>query len=102
MTARWHAPALWGAMLLFWGVVLAVWSASALQAAPLLLAGAGRAGDRSARGARAMDGGAAPGGRGHWRPSGLTLALLGIVAGLWLTLIGAAVVLAAIGMGLRP
>ena len=32
MTARWHAPALWGAMLLFSGVVLAVWSASALQA----------------------------------------------------------------------
>ena len=101
MTARWHAPALWGAMLLFWGVVLAVWSASALQAAPLLLAGAG---------GLVIAGLAA---RGRWmavrRPAaaamaavGLTLALLGIVAGLWLTLIGAAVVLAAIGLGLRP
>ena len=101
MTARWHAPALWGAMLLFWGVVLAVWSASALQAAPLLLAGAG---------GLVIAGLAA---RGRWirarRPAaaalaatGLTLALLGIVAGLWLTLIGAAVGLAAIGTGLRP
>ena len=101
MTARWHAPALWGAMLLFWGVVLAVWSSSALQAAPLLLAGAGGLVI------------AALAARGRWMPArrpgaaalaaaGLTLALMGIVAGLWLTLIGAAVVLAAIGMGLRP
>jgi hypothetical protein len=34
--------------------------------------------------------------------AGLALALLGIVAGIWLTMIGAAVVLAAIGTGLRP
>ena len=101
MTARWRAPALWGVMLLFWGVVLAVWSSSLLQAAPLLLAGAG--GLLIALLAV----------RGRWVPArrpaaagmaaaGLALALLGIVAGIWLTMIGAAVVLAAIGTGLRP
>ena len=60
MTARWHAPALWGAMLLFWGVVLAVWSSSALQAAPLLLAGAAGLVIAALAARAAMDGGAAP------------------------------------------
>ena len=101
MTARWQAPALWAAMLLFWGAVLAVWSSSLLQAAPLLLAGLG---------GLAV---AVCSGHGHVAPVrrpaaagvaavGLTVALLGIVAGPWLVMIGGAVVLVAVGMGLRP
>jgi hypothetical protein len=101
VTARWQAPAVWAAMLLFWGAVLAVWSSSLLQASPLLLAGLG--GLAVALCSR----------RGHVvpvrRPAaaglaavGLTVALLGMVAGPWLALIGGAVVVVAIAMGLRP
>ena len=93
-----RAPAVWGVLLLITGAGLAIWSGSLLAAAPLLAAGlAGLAIGAAARGAhgdRDHVAGHAGAGAGIAAVA-LTLMLLGVAAGLWITLIGAGLLLVA-------
>ncbi len=93
-----RAPAAWGALLLVSGAVLAIWAGSLLAAAPLLAAGvAGLAIGAAARGPRTdRDHVAGRAGAGAAVAAvALTLMLLGVAAGLWVTLIGAGLLLVA-------